>query len=198
MFDYIFEEVLEGDDQTTISFENMKEADKTFNLKLFCSAVDGYFSANPTKNFQDLESELRKHNFNTHIIAKSINNINLKYEAIISCKPKDLAIDELLSYWKSYDENFEVLKYVTTITTEKSYLIDDKSIVHFIESFDQFQLISINKLKATVMVLSPEQSIKHIANTYKSKTGKESNLVLFGNHYDGRSIMCRNNFAYVI
>lgn len=69
-----YDDVKDSDDPTEIAFHNMLEADKILSLQLFIGGEMGYLRANPTKTFQDLELELRKRNFNTHLIAKPLKD----------------------------------------------------------------------------------------------------------------------------
>ena len=58
-----------------ILFHNMASADKNYDLNVFIGASNAYFKQNPSKNFQDLEKELRKRDFNTHIIAVPVPSL---------------------------------------------------------------------------------------------------------------------------
>jgi len=62
---------------------------------------------------------------NTHLFAKKLdttsdnvtlglgrdndNNTSYEYQCIISCRPKENALKEVLTHWSSYEENFEKL-----------------------------------------------------------------------------------------
>jgi hypothetical protein len=132
MYKFNYSPVTDSENPTEIAFHNMKVGEDTFSLEIFIGGQSGYLHANPDKNFQDLEKELRNRNFTTHIIAKPppdkrtleyhigishrINDdTEYKYEAITSCRPADVAMKELLENWLSYDENFEALKFAGSV-----------------------------------------------------------------------------------
>jgi hypothetical protein len=114
-----FEDPSSSDDEESILWHNMKICDDIHNLRLFISCSMGWVRLNPEKNMQDLESELRKRNFNTHLYAKEIprnsqytlklNSKNCDYECIFSCRPAKLALEEVLKFHDTYDTNFEKL-----------------------------------------------------------------------------------------
>jgi hypothetical protein len=115
-------------DPLKIALHNMKCADEMLNLEIFIGASNGWLKCNPSKNYKDLEQELRRHNFNTHLIASeykiddpdrfddSISEFCGKskkpiysYKCIFSCKPKQYALAEVLTHSSSYEENLEKL-----------------------------------------------------------------------------------------
>jgi len=117
-----------------IAWHNLKVADDNLHLTAFIGASTGWIRANPGKNFQDLEKELRVRNFKTHLIAKPNPNIpdtvlrlplsseqndesgvEYKYQCLISCRPAEAALQELSQFSGSYDENFDKLKYAGVI-----------------------------------------------------------------------------------
>ncbi len=124
------EKVQEGEsDLNYIVWHNMNIADKLHDLPIFISAAMGWFRLYPDCNFQDLENELRKKRFQTHIIAtpftedvkkfcslrypgktKEDNVIQPIYKVTFSCRPVKDALKEVLEYSMNYKENFEKLK----------------------------------------------------------------------------------------
>jgi hypothetical protein len=120
--------------------KNMKKLDKTYNLALITPVLMSYFRINKGKTPQDLEKELRKHNFDTGLIAKPVADdpyysrildegkgqmIKLSYHTkgpdyppeahsdyvmIISCRPRKNVVEETLQSHDSMEENFIKLK----------------------------------------------------------------------------------------
>jgi len=125
----IFDTPENSENPEKICWHNLEAADKYHLLSFFCAATRAWFKLHPDKNYQDLEKELRSKNLQTHIIAGKIekipdnarlglhkqDSIDYKYECIFSCRPKEKAMEELLTHWKSYDENFEKLALSGTL-----------------------------------------------------------------------------------
>jgi len=152
---------------------NLKVADSVFHLPLFCVAARGWINAHDgKKNFQDLEKFLRSSNLNTHIIAhppttlkdvkfvrcdfitgKDLTNaVEVPYEVWFSCRPKIFAMQELLSFHSSYDENFANLeKSGWLISTKKDDTLpegteEDKVIPFSKDEIDVGKLVGENKV----------------------------------------------------
>lgn len=103
-----------------ICWTNMLTGDKMCNLEIFSASVVAWRRLNPTLTYQDLENELRKRGANTHIIVRKndgpspyrlghIGNKNdttiYDYYAMISCRFRTAALEELLEYHLSYEDN---------------------------------------------------------------------------------------------
>ena len=75
-----------------VIWDNLKETDKNLDLNLFAHCCGAWLKFYPKKTFQDLEKELRKRCFNTHLIAGSEIHPNMKlsegckYVVIYSCR----------------------------------------------------------------------------------------------------------------
>jgi hypothetical protein len=178
MHKYVYHDVKDFEDKTEVAFHNMKIADNLHSLQIFIYGQMGYFNANPTKTYQDLELELRKRNFNTHLIAKlppkntdkvhykiampKIENdqTEYKFECITSCRPKEYAIKELLESWNSYEENFEALK-VSGIICVSDPIDKNKSVgsQDLSESCDKSQKIIMTE-KADPMTKMQENLVR--------------------------------------
>lgn len=203
MYKITYNDVSPTEDPSEIAFHNMKVGDEMLNLNVFIGGQLGWIMANPTKNFQDLEKELRKRNFNTHLIARKVSaeltNYKLTlhgkddpteylYECISSCRPKKYAMEELLKEWKSYDENLEALKYAGVVT-----IIDEKDIgkknTEKISESNPIQLVSKNKLKVSYKLETVDETIDGIYTDAKVKYGKEPTTVLYGMSHSGGPIM---------
>ncbi len=112
-----------------VAWANMKTADLILNLKLFIDASMGWLRCNPKKNYQNLETELRERDFETHLIAKipSLTGGDLKipfstsqkekidFECIMSCRPRKYALEELLETAESYEQNWARLAFAGSV-----------------------------------------------------------------------------------
>ena len=111
----------------------LKSADQLYDINTFSLYTVEWFKLNPDKNLQDFETFLRENEFNTHVIASTYvpgpGNLKaapsyfdyvlslhgkvlpeLKYCCLFSCRPFNIALDELKTHWKDYDENYSKLK----------------------------------------------------------------------------------------
>lgn len=92
---------------------NMQLADRIKALALFAASARAWINLSGL-NFQALERELRQRGFDTHLIATPLpqNAANLticngqSYYCTYSCRPRELAIKELLQHADSYEQNF--------------------------------------------------------------------------------------------
>lgn len=176
-----------SDDANEVAWHNMRAGDEHFNLEIFIGGSMGWLKANPTKNYQDLERELRDRNFSTHLIAANDPNINgtsislpdrgtdgvkYIYQCVMSCRPPKYAMEELLRSSNSYEENFEKLRYAGIICSmhENENVADDS--VYKLEGQKQtdMQKLSENKVKVSVESISAEQFINDIKSQYPDVT----------------------------
>jgi hypothetical protein len=132
--------VLPNEDTTMeeICWHNMKQCDDAKHLTFFSASTQAWFKLNPTMSYQDLETELRKREFDTHIIAAPNNghvkydlgryydpnakNINYTHYPIISCRPKEHALKELANYHPSYEHNYRKLDKVGDIMNVHAFM----------------------------------------------------------------------------
>jgi hypothetical protein len=172
-----------NDDANEVAWHNMRVGDEHLNLEIFIGGSMGWLKANPTKNFQDLEKELRDRNFSTHLIAKDDPNINgtsislpnrgnngvkYIYQCVMSCRPPKYAMEELLQSSSSYEENFEKLKYAGILCgMHENEHVEDES-VRKLEGHKQtdMQKLSENRVKVSVETVSAEQFINDIKSQY--------------------------------
>lgn len=109
------------EEKINICWHNLSISDEVMCLEMFISAALSWVKLNPELNYSHLEQQLREKNLNTHLIAKNFienGDVVLKYgdtenkceyECIFSCRPKEVAIRELLEYSESYDINLNKL-----------------------------------------------------------------------------------------
>lgn len=162
-----------NDSPEQICWHNLKISDEFYNLNYFIYAAIGWLKLNPTKNYQDLEKELRERNFNTHLIAKKPQiKQNIDYECIFSCRPKQLALEELLKEWPSYEENFNNLSKAESMKVTN---IDNKdsSIQKLNETqINEYELLSQNKKKILIEKILANNYLKEIVEICKKQFGK--------------------------
>jgi hypothetical protein len=130
-----------------IALQNLRVADKIHHITLFCLAAEGWFSANPDKSYPELEHLLRSNSMNTYLIAvpftpsekfylRSVNTDNRAiYECVYSCRPHPYALEELLTYSKSYEDNFIKLSNTGSMVTKNppEISIGTRSIIDLVQ-----------------------------------------------------------------
>lgn len=196
-----FEDLTSTDVEENVLWHNMKKCDDIYNLQLFISCSMGWLRLNPTKNMQDLESELRKRDFNTHLYAKDVpdfqytlelNSKICNYECIFSCRPKKLALEEVLKFHGTYENNFEKLANsgFRCLRSEKDNL-DEKTNLKVFDDKDKSieKLLTECKKKITIVSISAEKYIRDICQFCKEKYGKEPEHRIIGISHKGGPIM---------
>lgn len=181
-------------------YHNIKTTDTHHSLRYFMAACQGWFKLNPSKNYQDLEKYLRENNLNSHLYAGKLlpmvgisqkntglklvgkdKDTEYKYECIYSCRPKEAAIKEVLHNWKTYEDNFEALKYTgATVFSElnKDKLVGQK--VFSEHEMSDFELISNNLNKIMFEFVPTEDLIKELKAELKNKFKKDPEEVMLG------------------
>jgi len=175
-----------------ICWHNLKVADENYNLNMFIGASMGWLELNKTKDYQDLEKELRNKNFNTHLIAVTpidipnskvkLHGQDKKYECIFSCRPKESAIKELLKYSKSYEENFAKLIDAGSIIINNKNDLNDKEDTKILDNEDQqfLKSISKNKKKIKVEEMTANQYFDEICEMCQKQFGKNPKEKIVG------------------
>lgn len=171
----IIEAVKEGDTEEEIVWSNLKVCDAIQNPALFGFCASAWLRINPAKNYQDLERELRERTFDTHLIAvdnlnqfrlgsvephspdlKDVKNaiyqngkwVEVEYSCIFSCRPVPFAMEELLTYWPSYDDNFARLPRAGHMFNKK-IPNSDKTITFSLT--EPAYSLSFNKIKLRIL-----------------------------------------------
>ena len=114
MLRILYDETNSNDSVDDIAEHNMTLSDLYLNAETLRHSAYAWITSDKNRNFQDLEKLFRKKNFNTYLIAKKItlengfvfktpnDNVNeLLFECYFSCKPKDLALQEVLDKYGS-------------------------------------------------------------------------------------------------
>jgi hypothetical protein len=216
-----FEDLTTTDIEESVLWHNMKKCDDICNLQLFISCSMGWLRLNPTKNMQDLESELRKRDFNTHLYAKDVpedfqhtlelNSKICNYECFFSCRPKKLALEEVLEFHGTYENNFEKLANsgFRCLKSEKDNLddLDKKKDLKVFDDKDKSisRLLTECKKKITIVSISAEKYIRDICQFCKEKYGEEPEHRIIGISHNGGPIMglflgneLVNEYGYII
>lgn len=193
------------ENKNELAFHNMRIAENIFDLNIFINSSELYFKTNPGKNYQDLEKELRERNFETHIIAKKynlsnnmilrpVNNsiVKCEYLAIISCRPKKYAMQELLENSSSYRENFNKLPNAGNLgclnvsSTERS---DSHLKIYNNEELNFRNKLISGNYEIYIEEIDVETFIKHLKLELTEKFGKEPILSQVGKNANGDKIM---------
>lgn len=184
-----------------IAWANMRVSDQHLHLSTFVSAALGWLKANDgEKNYQDLEKELRKRDFSTHIFASSKRETGFDillpfskneqkpnfyiYEAFFSCRPPPFAMKELLTHSTSYQENFDKLKYSGTLITNE--VLHQMDVISDIHMFDEDETAILAKITYNKVLISLEKTpifFKDFQNRLKEKYPNLAHKVI--GLYDG-------------
>ena len=130
---------------------------------------------------------------NTHLYAKKVdlnaeiklifNTQVVKYECIFSCRPANLALEEVLDNWKTYEENFEALKEAGQLCLPSSEIKDELKSCENIELFDNinwYDQVSKNKKKIIIQPISVIDIINSNIQDIKNKYGKNPDIKVVG------------------
>ncbi len=96
-----------------VCWHNLLFADRVHHLEFFAVSAHGWVK-HTASDYQQLERRLREHNCDTQVIAVPGNGrYALPWNAracghwmLYSCRPRQHALEEMLQYCESYDENF--------------------------------------------------------------------------------------------
>ncbi len=183
----------------------MTLSDVYFNSETLQHSSYAWIISDKTRNFQDLEKFFRLNNFNTYLIAKKINkniteenNFSLKtpnnnvdellYECYFSCKPRDIALQEVLDNYSTYDENFENLKNAGNLCTILENVVEnDIDIVN--DGNSLIKKLMDNKIKLIFKKMTPKESIEQMSEDICKTTGNKPTIKIIGKLNDDCPIM---------
>ncbi len=189
----------EGESPDDIAIYNLKICDKYKNLQAFCQSTVSWLKNDPSRDYQDLELLLRHLELDTHLIARPkesmesnenfvlsipnrTNDTNVyDYILWVSCKSKDKAIEELLTFHNSYEENFECLSR-TGCLINKNLEVDIKETTISYNETDAYKKILSCELKYDFVEVDKVQSLNIIIKDIIEKKGKEPQKVLYGKY----------------
>jgi hypothetical protein len=183
-----------------ICIYNLKLSDKYKHLPSFCQASLAWLKNDSTRDYQKLEKLLRELNLDTHLIAKQIENSsnsinssnfklcipnreiqesNLEYVLLFSCRSKPDAIKELGLYHTSYEDNYECLSKTGCYVDSKIAENVDNFSYNSLENSNE-NLILKSLCKYDFVTVSGKESIDVIIQDLTTKYGKIPNKVPCG------------------
>jgi hypothetical protein len=124
----------EGDSLEALVLNNLQIVDQLFHVELMAAAALAWFKCNRGKNYVNLERFLREHRLNTHLFANKTRmggdvvlhvpeqkeqRADLEYECWFSCRPRQVALEEVLKHWPSYESNLIALERAGSATLRK-------------------------------------------------------------------------------
>lgn len=184
----------ESQTKDELCLHNLKESDDHYQLYLFIAASFGWFELYPDKNYQDFEVFLRNNGMNTHLIAvkpaPDATNLYLisgdpaEFECIFSCRPKELALKELMTHSSNYEENFgKLLRAGTLKITSKDEKIKNLELLSEEEINDSF-LLKYLKKKIMIKEILISDYIEMVRSKFKGANeeiiGFIKNIPVFG------------------
>ena len=159
-----------------IVWHNLQQADSIHHLEYFIASVSSWMHLHPDQSYHDLERELRLREFDTYLYATKPKHTfpfklvpsqpekkqELIYEGIYSCRPKPYALQEVLSFWPTYEDNLKALESAGQVS-----VIDETTSPKVFHQFDQdqkdkFELIVQHQKELMVHELSVEDVIHDI------------------------------------
>ncbi len=189
----------ESESPDDIAIYNIKIADNYKNLPSFCQSTVSWLKNDPSRDYQDLELLLRHLDLDTHLIARPkdlvepdnnfiltipnrINDTNTyDYVLWVSCKSKEEALKELLTYHTSYEENFECLSK-TGCLTNNSKDLDIKKLSWMDGEQDAESKILSCELKYNFVSVRPIDSLNTIIADLIERLGKEPKKMVCGKY----------------
>nr|QBK85822.1 MAG: hypothetical protein LCMAC101_04170 [Marseillevirus LCMAC101] len=211
MYQFQFEGPKPAEIEDEIVMHNLKEADKAHNLKYFMMSATGWFQLlqNKNANHYDFELFLRKNNFDTHLFAyerqlpdgmyliypntKKEDEINkkIKYECFYSCRPPPHASKEVLSNWKSHENNLNALRISGMVVVDDmtNFKQSDNDVALTDKELDKSGLLSKNKIKLFATFVQSEIVIFQIVESIKREQSVDPDHRLIAMNYDGSPII---------
>lgn len=123
-------------------------------------------------------------------------NVEIKYECIYSCRPEKYALIEIKQDWKSYEENFDMLRYAGTLVTKdkdlKSYTDvnpSQKSILFDESELTVYNLILTNKKKLFYKRIPHDQHLHNTITNFKKIHDKEPETRIVGMLITGNPVI---------
>lgn len=179
-----------GEDPVEIMLHNLREADNVYNLEYFTAASLSFLKLYPNKNYQDLEIFLREKDFNTHLfvmkpkegffLRKVGVGPNPTYECFYSCRPKDVALQEVLNNLGTYESNFTKLAYAGILCTNFNKKSKSQDIYIFDSDQKIIDLITDNKIKIYFKNVPDLEFISKIIRDIIETMGKVPIVTLHG------------------
>ena len=217
MLRILYDELNLKETSDEISVHNMMLSDVYFNTETLRHSSYAWIVSDKSRNFQDLEKFFRLNNFNTYLIAKKVSeniisenkfvlktpndNIeNLCYECYFSCKPKDMALQEVLNNYSTYDENFDNLSKAgnlcavldnnnETMENDKNNENDKNMENDKNNENSLIKKLMDNKIKLIFKKMTPKESIEQMSEDIYKTTGSKPTIKIIGKLNDDCPIM---------
>lgn len=204
-----FKPVGKEDDFKDIAWNNVVEASKAHSLSVVLTPVIAWACEHPESSFQDLEMKLRENNVDLAIIAdvnktydfpnsevRSPFDISLKkkYGIILSCRPQEYALKEVLEHSKDYDTNFNLLNDCGILGDKFKEEPEKGTTFRDLKKGnpdDPTTKILEAKVRMTIDIISNERMTEMLnedINKAMKKTGEEPQTALFGMAHDGSGV----------
>lgn len=197
----------ENESKDDICLHNIRISDEYKNTETLIYSFMGWFKNDDNRDFGKLEDLLRENNMDTHLIAKRFDPINVPEGAkisipnnnslnnetdyfqnilLISCRPKEEAIDELLKYHSSYEVNRICLEKTGSIFKTDSLLKDakDENIKDIINCKKKYRFIKYTDIEALGYIIS-ELEKEYGKKPIKTKVGNMGDKEVYGLVVDG-------------
>ncbi len=178
-----------GDDVDEIAINNIIQSDKCTRTDFFMCSMIGWLNNDKTRDFQQLETFLRKNNCNAYLISKPVlterknmyltmpnNNKLEKTHELIFAFDKN----EILKYNNSYDENFNKLvhagcyAYKTNpeLESDENVLAESKQDIKFDEKNFEFNLTQ-NSVVLTMVRMTDKETVLYVKKCLEQQLGQE-------------------------
>lgn len=204
MHKFHFDPVKDEDkeDPKELMWHNLRQADKYHKLDVFIGSSMAWFNQNPDKNYHDFEQALRVQKLNTHLYAIEVNleeNQELKlqgsdqeclYKCVFSCRPKELAIQEVMKHCDSYEDNLERLKKAGVLCLKDETEIKNAENAYELKEDEKGRMEKLKSLKVKVRVeeITAEDIIEDINKQIEEKFNKEADVMVIGKTDSGDPI----------
>lgn len=190
-----------------IILHNIKISDEYKNTETLIYSFMSWFKNDNNRTFQDLEQFLRNNDMDTHLIAKKFNIGDLPEGAkitipnnnplnekeyffnnilLISCRPRQEALEELLKYHKSYEDNFKQLRKTGSIfkTNELLNNAQDERIKDIINGTMKYKFIKYSNIEALGYIINDLEK-QFGSKPIKTEVGKQNGKTVYGLVVDG-------------
>jgi len=177
-----------GENPEDLVWSNLTHCDKICHINLFISSSIGWLKLNPTKNFYDLEKELRHRNFKMHLYAKPVQlkegytliypNMNKQtpiYECVYSCLQTPALA---LAPAPAVDENLKKAGILS---------ISVKDTTNLTHSY--YDLLANNKTKIVLSPVSDQEYINYTINELTKTYGVNPEHRVLGLTHNGWTIV---------
>lgn len=187
----------ENETSEEIARANIILSDKYKKADYLEMSCISWLKIDSTRDYQDLEQLLRSLELDSHIIAHPIKTIPenleinypngkvviepLEYVVKISCRPKEQALNELLSTHSNYEENFNCLKKTGCLMVKKvDPILEIEETLSNTKGVSEVKKVINCELKLDFTFFKPIESINFIIEDLTKQYGKEPEKIICG------------------